>query len=91
MNSNFKLNHLRHSEHILPTDIKKKVVKTIIITEFLHCCNIYKGCLKTISLNFNKLLKTFKNCVKFIYNLNKRDHVSEYKILASKTISNYIH
>lgn len=77
-NIKFKLHMLRKSQKLITTNMKAKLVKTIIIPKFLYCCNIYSG---THNYNIDKLTKTFNSCIRYIHNhLKPTDHVSEYTI-----------
>lgn len=71
----------------LPTEIRRRLVVSLIVPRFTYCASIYAG---TYRGSWDRLNNVFNACARYIYRKTKREHISEFtfKILNS-TLENY--
>lgn len=55
-------------------ELRKRLVLTIIVPHFTYCDIVFYPSLS--SMEFDRLRVAFNACVRFVFNLNSRDHVS---------------
>lgn len=69
------LRQLWLSGSLLSSDLKLRLVKSLIIPHFTYCRAVYPlldaKCTRKVNVAFN-------DCVRFVYNLKRYDHVSSY-------------
>lgn len=64
---------LRHFKHLMPEDLKAKLIQTLIFPIFDYCDTVYQD----LSVEQAGRLQRLQNsCVRFVLNLKYRDHVS---------------
>ena len=70
----FSIMHsLKRLKHVLPTNLKKILVETLVMPYFDYCDVLL------IDLNYNlteKLQHVHNMCIRYIFNIRKYDHVS---------------
>ena len=71
----FNLKKLKTIKYSLPTDARLLLVKSFILNK-LDYCNILLCCISTRQMQ--QLEKVLNSAVRFVYNLKKRDSVSNY-------------
>lgn len=81
------LSRLWASTKFLPTEIRRRLVISLIVPRLTYCAPIYAG---TYRGSWDKLNNVFNACARYIYRKSRRDHISEFtcKILDS-TLENY--
>lgn len=74
------LSELRTLKHTLPTNIKLQLYKTMILPIIDYMDIIYHGYgIHGTSSNSDRLEKLQKNCIRFIVNLRRHDHISAHR------------
>lgn len=82
------LRTLRLFQKCTPPNIKKLLVRALIIPIFTYCSSVY-FCLSSFSKR--KLQVAFNNCTRYVLNLRARDHISQHsKYLLGATFESYM-
>lgn len=68
---------LNRNKDSLPTPTRLLLVKLLVLPFFDYCCHVYDYI--TNELN-NKLERALNNCIRFVYNLPRTEHITGYKI-----------
>lgn len=77
-NVNFVLSKIKHSRGSLSTDIKLKLLKGVIDPFFDYCAIIYHGFgVHGTGGDQNRLRILYNSCIRYVFNLSGRDHVSD--------------
>lgn len=76
------------SHRLLASNLKLKLVKALLIPHFTFCSTVYSQ----LDSECNRKLNTaFNDCVRYIYNLRRHDHVSAYKnSILGCSLNNYL-
>ena len=73
----FVLRKLWHIASFLHPELKLKLVKIFITPFIIYGSNVYESpdssCMKKLQLSTN-------NCARFVYNMRKYDHISQYSL-----------
>lgn len=76
------------SQHFTPLRIRMMLAKSYLIPTFLYCCEVFAACNAT---DKRKLVTTFNNITRYIFDLQRFDHVSPYsKRIFGMTFDNYL-
>lgn len=59
----------------IPFSVKQKIAHAVLMSQVLYGLEVVSG---TIGVNFIKLKRVVNAIVRFIYNVRRRDHISEY-------------
>lgn len=70
------LRSLNKVNSFLPTSLRKKLVKSLIVPHFLYGCEIYS---RSSSLCAQKLNVCFNSCIRYIFFLGRLDRVSTHR------------
>lgn len=73
----FLLKRLYSLNIYLPFSVKKKVATAILMPHILYCAEVFSS---TGSCARRKYKVIFNRIIRYVFNLKKRDHVSEYTI-----------
>lgn len=77
---NFSVNKIKHCRKYLPKESKVQIVKGIIDPIFDYGSIIYHGFNIHGSANNEKRLQVaHNNCIRFVLNINRHAHISEYR------------
>lgn len=69
----FILRKLYLVKDLLPTQLKIKLIRSLVMPHFLYGAELYSG---TSMGNLHRLKLCFNSCIRFIYSLRLRDHIS---------------
>ncbi|XP_051167606.1 uncharacterized protein LOC127285557 [Leptopilina boulardi] len=75
-NTYASLSQFKANRNALTTEIKIKIVTSLIFPHFDYCCAVYNDL--TDELNY-KLEKLLNSCIRFIFNLRMDVHVTPYR------------
>lgn len=70
------LRKLSLSAHYTPLKTRLMLVKSLIMPVCLYGCEIYSG---VDALSFRKLEVAFNCCIRYVFNMKRFDHISEFK------------
>lgn len=72
----FSIMHsLKRLKNFLPTKLKEILVQTLVMPHFDYCDVLYSNLSAELS---QKLQRVHNVCVRFIFNIRRHDHISEY-------------
>lgn len=78
--TNFSLSKIKHCRNSLPTKYKLQIFKSIINPLFDYCAIVYHDFnIHGTAYNTMRLQVAQNNCIRFICNLKKYDHVSNHR------------
>ena len=69
----YSLHSLNRMKNILPTEVKRILVQSLIMPILDYADVVYKSCSESHS---KRLQYAHNSCVRFIFNLKKRDHIT---------------
>lgn len=87
---NYSLYTLRFIKSICPVNLRIYLVKSLILPIFTYCDIIFNKC---DSISRRLLETTFNNCTRYVHDIRKFDHISEYRnsILGCDLFQLYYH
>ena len=71
----YSLHSLNRMKYDTPKEIRLKLVKSLILPHFLYCDVVFSSSNSHIK---NQLKLAFNACVRYVHNLKKFDHISQY-------------
>lgn len=73
----FSLRRLFSSFVFLPIQVRQKLAFSLLMSQVIYGLEVITG---TLTANFVKLNRIINSIVRFVYNIKRREHVSEYVI-----------
>ena len=72
----YSLKMLYSNRHILNTNLRRNLCESLVLSNFTYCDFVYGFCLDVESKNRIQVVQNA--CVRFVYNIKKSEHVSQY-------------
>lgn len=70
------LHKLKYHKHVLSTDVRIKLVSTLIQPHFDYCCLVYHGLTEELNCKLQRLMNS---CIRFIYDLRRDVHITPFR------------
>ncbi|XP_024892122.1 uncharacterized protein LOC112467653 [Temnothorax curvispinosus] len=67
---------LKFSKNSLSTELRIKLVTSLVLPHLDYCCLVYHGLSKELNLKLQRLVNC---CIRFIFNLRKDEHITQYR------------
>lgn len=82
------LRNLRITSSFVPTDLKRKLVVQLIVPFITYAAEVYS---KLDSLSLHKLLVSFNNATRYVFNIRKYSSISSYsKMILGINLQDYL-
>jgi len=69
------LYQLKLCKHLLPTSLRERLIKTLIVRLFDYCCTAFTDITNEQNLCLQRALNT---CVRFIYQVKRDEHITPF-------------